>query len=156
MDPTELDPERGLKVTMLLADHAQVADGKLNIIGAGWTHTGPQPMPFAVAGIIEVPWRAANKKHTFRLDLIDLHGNPVLVETPEGEQPLYLEGEFEVGRMPGLREGSGIPFQFALNSGPVPLKPGNHYEWRLLVNNEADEDWRLAFSTRPEVQSNVA
>jgi hypothetical protein len=26
-----------VKVTMLLADYAQVAEGKLNIVGGGWT-----------------------------------------------------------------------------------------------------------------------
>jgi hypothetical protein len=156
MDPAELNPLRGMKATLMLADAAQVAEGKLHVLGAGWTFTGPQPTPFAVAGIIEVPWHLANQQHSFRFDLIDQQGNPVHVETPEGEQPLHFEGHFEVGRMPGLQAGTGILFPFAINSGPIPLDPGGHYEWRLLINGEAHEDWRLAFSTRPEAQSNVA
>jgi hypothetical protein len=33
--------------------------------------------------------------------------------------------------------------------GPQPIPPGGRYEWRLTVDEESDEDWRLAFSTRP-------
>lgn len=156
MAPAEQYPERGMKVTLLLADYAHVADGKLYVMGGGWTFTGPQPVPFALAGIIEVPWHQANRKHTFRLELLDLDGQEIHVDTPEGEQPLFFEGEFEVGRMPGLKEGVGIPFPFALNSGPVPLPPGGHYEWRLTMDGKQHEDWRLAFSTRPDAQSQAA
>ncbi|HYT79952.1 MAG TPA: sigma factor [Actinomycetota bacterium] len=33
--------DRALKVTMMLADAAEVADGKLFILGGGWSVTGP-------------------------------------------------------------------------------------------------------------------
>jgi hypothetical protein len=32
--------------------------------------------------------------------------------------------------------------------GPLPLPPGGRYEWRLSINQESHEDWRLPFSTR--------
>jgi len=41
---------------MLLCDSAQVADGKLYILGGGWSVTGPQPVPSAVAIKLEVDW----------------------------------------------------------------------------------------------------
>lgn len=44
-----------MKVTMMLADHAEVAEGKLFINGGGWTVTGPGPIPFGIALFIEVP-----------------------------------------------------------------------------------------------------
>ena len=34
-----------VKLTMLLCDHATVAEGKLYINGAGWSVTGPEPSP---------------------------------------------------------------------------------------------------------------
>jgi hypothetical protein len=139
-----------MKVTMLLADHAQAAEGKLNIIGAGWTLIGPDPAPFAIAILFEVPWDRANEQHGFRLELVDSDGEPVLVATPEGEEPLLIEGQFEVGRPPGVKRGTALPFPLALNLGPQPLVPGGRYEWRLTVDQESDEDWRLAFSTRPD------
>lgn len=135
---------------MLLADHAQAAEGKLNIIGAGWTMVGPAPAPFAIAILFEVPWDRANEEHEFRLELVDSDGDPVLVPTPDGEAPLVLEGQFEVGRPPGVRRGTPLPFPLAINMGPQPLAPGGRYEWRLTVDEESDEDWRLPFSTRPE------
>lgn len=134
---------------MLLADHAQAADGKLNIIGAGWTLTGPAPAPFAIAILFEVPWDRANEPHAFRLELVDSDGDPVIVDTPEGDGPLAIEGQFEVGRPPGMKRGTPLPFPLALNIGPQPLEPGGRYEWRLTVDEESDEDWRLPFSTRP-------
>lgn len=32
-----MDPETGMKVTIMLADSAQVAEGKLYVLGGGWT-----------------------------------------------------------------------------------------------------------------------
>ncbi|HXR14109.1 MAG TPA: hypothetical protein VN740_05560 [Solirubrobacteraceae bacterium] len=139
-----------MKVTMLLADHAQAAEGKLNIIGAGWTLVGPGPAPFAIAILFEVPWDRANEQHRFRLELVDSDGEPVLTETSAGEEPLVIEGQFEVGRPPGVKRGTPLPFPLAINMGPQPIAPGGRYEWRLTVDQESDEDWRLAFSTRPD------
>jgi hypothetical protein len=154
MEPSELDPERGVKVTAMLADYAAAADGKLTAVGAGWNVTGPQPVPFAIALLVEVPWHLTNKQHTVRLELIDLDGNPV---TPTGaDEPQTIELQFEIGRPPGLRPGTMLPVPLPINHGPMSLPPGGHYEWRLTVNGEAHEDWRLAFSTRPDAQSEAA
>ncbi len=138
-----------MKVTMLLADYAQVAEGKLNLIGGGWSITGPEPSPFAIAVLFDIPWDRTNEKHRFRLELVDLDGEPVMTETPEGSQPLFVEGEFEVGRPAGIKRGTSLPVPVALNLGPQQFPGGGRYEWRLEVNGETDEDWRLPFSTRP-------
>jgi Family of unknown function (DUF6941) len=139
-----------MKVTLMLADAAQVSEGKLYIIGGGWTVTGPDPIPFAIAMHIEVPWDQANSKHFFRLELVDADGHPVMVETPDGEQPLTAEGEFEVGRPPGVKAGTPLAIPMALNFAPAPPIPaGGRYEWRLSIDEHSDEDWRLTFSTRP-------
>ncbi len=61
-DPAIRGPCRGpvtsspVKVTMLLCDAAQVSDGKLYILGGGWSMTGPDPVPSAVALKIDVYW----------------------------------------------------------------------------------------------------
>lgn len=155
MEPLVLDPHRGMKVTAMLADYAVVTpDGKLTVVGAGWTSTTPTTAPFAVALLVDVPWHLTNQRHTIRMELIDLDGVPV---TPIGdEEPKRIEMQFEVGRPPGARPGSSITLPCAFQHGPMTLSPDSHYEWRILVNGEAHEDWRLAFSTRPEVQSNAA
>jgi hypothetical protein len=140
-----------MKVTMLLADYAQVADGKLTVVGGGWSLTGPDPMPFAIAILVQVPWHLANEKHAIRLELLDADGQPVLVETEEGEQPLVIfdDSPFEVGRPAGLKPGTFLDFPLAVNSGPVPLEAGM-YEWRLTIDGEGDPDWRLPFTVRQE------
>ena len=54
-----------MKLTMLLADAAEAVGGKLYILGGGWSITGPQPTPSAIAIKIDVPWDQTNKVHTF-------------------------------------------------------------------------------------------
>ncbi len=141
---------------MLLADYAQVADGKLTIVGGGWSLTGPAPPPFAIAILVHVPWDQANRRHTLRLELLDADGQAVTMPTEGGgdEQPIvFLDDiEFEVGRPAGIKPGTPLEMPIAVNSGPLPLEPGRRYEWRLSIDGEGDEDWRLAFSIRPEVE----
>jgi hypothetical protein len=134
---------------MLLADAAQASEGKLYILGGGWNITGPDPNPSAIAIYAEVSWDMANMQHPWKLELLDSDGEPVMVPTPMGEQPLVIEGVLEVGRPPGVTPGTGLPVPLAINLGPIPLPPGGRYEWRLSIRGESDENWRLPFSTRP-------
>jgi hypothetical protein len=60
-------------------DHADVVGGKLYINGGGWNVTGPQPSPFAIAMLIEVPWDQTKTKHRVLLELLDADGNEVAV-----------------------------------------------------------------------------
>ena len=39
---------------MLLADYAAVSDGKLTIVGGGWSQTGPEPASFGIGLLIQV------------------------------------------------------------------------------------------------------
>src|SRR3954454_25236903 len=81
-----------VKVTMLLADFAQVADGKLTVVGGGWSLSGPEPTPFGIAILVHVPWDQANRRHTLRLELIDADGQPVLMPGTEDaeERPIVF------------------------------------------------------------------
>jgi Family of unknown function (DUF6941) len=139
-----------VKVTMMLADAAQAVEGKLYILGGGWSVTGPEPSASAIAAYIQVPWDRTNVEHQFRFELIDSDGQPVAAETPEGEEePVTIEGAFEVGRPVGVRPGTPIDVPLAINIGPMVLPPGGRFEWRLTIDGETSDDWRLAFSTRP-------
>ena len=141
---------RAVKVTMMLADSAQAVEGKLYILGGGWSMTGPEPSPSAIAVYIQVPWDRTNVEHRFRFELIDSDGQPVEAETAEGvEEPVTIEGSFEVGRPVGVRPGTPIDVPLAINIAPMPLPPGGRFEWRLEIDGETSDEWRLAFSTRP-------
>lgn len=137
-----------MKVTMLLADHAQVAEGKLYISGGGWSFTGPAPSPHAVAIHIEVPWDRANEVHKFELALLDADGQPWMAPTPMGPQAMRIEGEFESGRPPGMKHGTALVMPVAVNVGPLPLDPDSRYTWKLTIDGESREHWVVSFTTR--------
>lgn len=133
---------------MLLADYAVVSDGKLTVVGGGWSQTGPEPASFGIGLLIQVPWDQANTVHTFSAELLDADGSPVAFETDDAEeQPVAFGGDFEVGRPPGLKPGTPLDFAVAVNSTPLPLEPGR-YEWRLTIDGESRADWTLPFTVR--------
>ena len=136
-----------MRVTMMLADHAQVADGKLFISGGGWTICGPGPTPASVAVIFHVPWQDTNEKISFSLRLVDEDGHPVAQSGPNGMQPIQAGGQFEAGRPPGVAPGTEISVPMSFNI-ILQLPPGGRYTWILDVNGEEDEAWRLSFVTR--------
>jgi hypothetical protein len=134
---------------MLLCDAAQVSDGKLFILGGGWSMTGPDPVPSAVALKIDVDWHEAETSHHWELFLEDADGQPVLMETTEGTQPVEVRGEFTVSQPQGIPEGSPIDVALAVNLGPLPLAPGTRFAWRLMIDGESLPNASLGFTTRP-------
>lgn len=141
-----------MKVTLLLADAAQAVNGKLYILGGGWSVTGPGPVPFAIAVKIEVPWDRSNETHTLHLELLDDDGEPVALPRQQDRQPqpVAFDTSFEVGRPPGLTPGTPLDTVLAMGfpSG-LPLEPGSRFEWRLFINGETRDEWRVGFTTRP-------
>ena len=139
-----------MRATLLLADYAVVANGK-TIVGGGWTATGPEPQPFAIALKLEVPWHAALDAHTVRLELLDADGQPVLAPSHEQEAPVRVEARLDPqqAEMPEHAK-PGIPIDVALafNFPPLPLPPASRFEWRLTIDGQSREDWFLAFRTR--------
>jgi hypothetical protein len=137
-----------MKVTMLLCDYAQVADGKLYIMGGGWSVTGPDPVASALAIKLDVPWNQANRHIKLQLDLVDGDGRPVEYTGPWGTQRVAFEATFEVGRPPGLKEGTPIDVPFAISIPPLALEPGGRYSWELKIDGNTKAEWHLGFTTR--------
>jgi hypothetical protein len=140
-----------VKVTMMLCDAAQVADGKLFILGGGWSITGPDPAPSAIALKLEVDWHEAGAPHHWELFLVDADGREVRFDTPEGSQAIEIRGDFTVQRPQGVPEGTPVDLPLAINLGPLPLPPGGRYTWRFTVDGETSESWSLGFTNRPAV-----
>jgi hypothetical protein len=134
--------------TMLLADAAQAIDNKLYVLGGGWSITGPDPSPSAIALSLKVPWDESNRRHDLRIELLDADGDAVLTGPAPDAQPVVIESQFEVGRPPGLRPGTPIDLAIAINLGPMTLPPGGRFEWRLTIDGYAEPHWHAAFSTR--------
>src|SRR3954468_13900524 len=91
-----------MKITLLLADFARVANGKLDVIGGGWSMMNAQgPFGFFVAALFQIPWDQTNTKHTFRLELLDADGQGV--PTPDGEAIRAEASSKRAGRRAYLR-----------------------------------------------------
>ena len=129
---------------MLLADAAQVSEGKLHVLGAGWRFTGPEPVASAIGLIFEIPWDRANQPIAFDLQLVDADGQSTVL--PDSGE-LRIEGQIEVGRAPGHPPGESISAPMAAGIAALPLAPGT-YEWRLTVDGQSSADWTLPFVVR--------
>lgn len=139
-----------MRATLMLCDHATVADGKLYIAGGGWSVAGPAPGPSAIALLLAVPWDQANQPHKFRLWLERQDGEPVTRPNELGQEaPVVFEAGFEVGRPPGITPGTALDVPVAISLPPLPLESGQHYRWVLEVDGERGDEWHLAFYVRP-------
>ena len=140
-----------MRATMLLADHAQVADGKLFISGAGWSTCGPGPTPCAVAVIFHIPWQETDQKVSFALRLIDEDGRAVMQPGATDGLPVQVNGHFEAHRPPAITPGMEINVPVSFNI-VLHLEPSTRYSWVLDVDGHADDSWRLSFETRSQAQ----
>jgi hypothetical protein len=126
-----------MRASLLLCDYAaqDAPTGKVHVMGAGWSVTAPvAAAPRAVAVFIKVGWTEANEPHKLMLRLIDADGQVVSVEGPAGKQPLEFQGNLEVGRPPGIPQGSEIDASFVINLTALPLVPGQRFTWELEMD----------------------
>lgn len=135
-----------MRAKILLADSAEVREGLLFLLGGGWNEVGPQPQPFAIAGLLEVDWEETNSRHSMDIIFEDEDGVPLNVPTPTGDQPLRLATGFEVGRPPGSARGSSFNMPLALPILPIPWTPGRRYVVKVSIDG-AEKD-RLTFRVR--------
>ncbi len=135
-----------MRLTVMLCDHAEVADGKLFVNGGGWDQIAPNGGPTGVAMLVHVPWDKTNERRKIRGALIDHDGNPVRQHTPGGESDVGFELGFEVGRPVGVPPGSEVSVPFALNFPPMTLHPNQGYTWLFTLDSE--ELGRVSFRTR--------
>jgi hypothetical protein len=135
-----------IRVTMLLAESAQVADSKLFILGGGIALIAATPSPLAVAMKIDVPWDRADRRHEWTLELLDADGTPVLM----GDRPVIVSGTFEVGRSEQLQPGTPLPMPLAVNFSGLVLAAGQRFAWRLVIDGDTEPDWQAAFTVGPE------
>jgi hypothetical protein len=136
-----------LGVTIMLAEAAQVADGKLNLLGGGISVLPPRPQPMAVAILVRVPWSRADDVIPWACELLTADGMPVMA----GDVPVLVNGQVAAGRPPGWPEGQALPVPVVINFSALPVEPGQAYRWRLAVDGAADDDWVVEFSVAPEM-----
>ena len=106
---------------LILADAAQVADGKLYLLGGGWdrlvANALPVTQPAGIAVGILVPWSETNSGRTLTLTVEDEDGGPVL-------PPIAVR--VEVGRPAGLAAGAEQRVLLAFNAQIVLPRLGEY------------------------------
>lgn len=115
---------------VILADAAEVVNGKLYLMGGGWEAINlATPMPahhtFSIAVAFEVPYNETNQ----------LHDIDIRVQDPDGVELIHIEGQVEVGRPPGINPGSSQRVQVSFSVGHEFTKPGPY-----AVHATADGD----------------
>lgn len=127
-----------MRASLILADYAaqDAAGGKVHLMGAGWSVTGPAPTTHVVAAFVKVSWDETNIPHAVTMRLVDSDGMIVTVPGPEGEQRVEFPSSLEVPRPAGIPHGSEIDATFVVNVGALPLTPGQRYRWELEIDGE--------------------
>jgi hypothetical protein len=140
-----------VKVNVVLADYGQSdPQGKVHLIGAGWSMTAVGPKGLTpdscVAVFLEVPWDKCNRELPVEVQLVDEDGNAVIIHTPAGDQPVHLTNPLVIATIPGAPNGSPGCGAVVLNlQGGLPLAPGHWYTWRVSVDSELRDDWSARF-----------
>lgn len=122
---------------MLLCDYAEEVNGKLYIMGGGWSRifTPGIPSNMALAIKLSVPWNEANRPHNIAVRLVD--ENRESVRDQEGND-IGLAGKVEMGRPPGLKPGSNLDMALALRFDGLILESGT-YVWEFLIGDDVLE-----------------
>jgi hypothetical protein len=125
-----------IDVVMLLCDAAETANGKLYVLGGGWSQVliPDTPLSMALAVKMAIPWDQANTRFTVDVRLVNEDGEAV--HTPDDE-PIGAQGQIEVGRPPGLKPGEALDAPFVLSFTNITLPPGG-YVWELAVSPPSD------------------
>ncbi|WP_157498421.1 DUF6941 family protein [Leifsonia sp. Leaf336] len=114
----------------MLCDFAEEVNGKLYVMGGGWTRALKQfdSVSFSIAGKLFIPWNDTNRRLATQLALFDGDGTPVEVN---GER-VVVDADLEVGRPAGVLQGTEIDIPLTFRFNNVPLSAGR-YRWDFRV-----------------------
>jgi hypothetical protein len=115
----------------LLADSAQVANGKTFILGGGVSiiTTSQLPTPLNVVLVMQLTYEKpeVESKHALRVLVIDADGNPVVPE---------IQGEFQLGQPdPSVPRNVPLVAPILIGFPPIPaLQREGAYDVQILVD----------------------
>jgi len=141
MSPEPLDPP-SISAMVLLAEAAQVSEGKLFVLGGGLAILPAQPQPTALGLLVKVPWGRAEERLDWVCELLDADGVPVIA----GDRPVLVTGQLQAGRPAGWPEGAPLHVPIAINFSALPVTGGQRYTWRLSVDGATEPDWETSFT----------
>lgn len=126
---------------LILADEAEVVNGKLYLMGGGWdklwfNRQMPASRHMAVAASFRVPWNETNQRHGIEIELA----------TEDGESLAKVTGQMEVGRPAGIAPGTEQRSQIAFS---VDARFGKFGTYVVNARVDDQEQERVAFSVVP-------
>ncbi len=139
-----------MEAFLFLADAANFSlSGGLNVLGGGFSVTGPSPLPrFSVLVIARFSPDEDMDSVELRVQLLRAEtGAPVVLESGDQQQIIETSQRLEV---PEQIRPAGIPpgFMFEMEVGQgLVLEPGL-YEWRASLNGRDEDNWRAYFYVR--------
>jgi hypothetical protein len=120
-----------VNVTLLLCDAAAESNGKLFVLGGGWSLAAADtPINMALAILVAVPWDQTNKRFTIMAKLMTEDGAPVYANAQE----VVAQGQLEVGRPPGVKPGSDLNTPLAMTFNGIAVPEGG-YRWELWIDD---------------------
>lgn len=153
-----------MRIIAMLANHAESAEGRLFVSGAGVENlpvppgsSGPWLVTVALAVQLKVPWTETNRPHTLTVDLVDEDDGPAPLGA-EGGGTLHLEVPFSAGRPPLAVEGSEQTVAVALNLPQLPVGRVGVFSFRLRLDDGSEErlPFRLLVPPTPQVSGGGA
>ena len=122
---------------LILADAAQIVGGKLYLLGGGWdvlTVNAPFPAQqrCTIAAAFTVPWHETNQP--LQVEIVVMDGDGASLGT--------ISGQVELGRPPGLPQGSDQRAQLAAEMGLTFPAPGTYV---VVARCNGEEGKRAAF-----------
>jgi uncharacterized protein DUF6941 len=130
----------------LLADAAQVSEGKTFILGGGvtilWRQQFPAPLGVVLVAQFTYHRSEAESDHTLRIQVIDADGNPVLPE---------IQGEMHVGEpTPGMPRNVPLGVPVLIGFPPLPvLQREGAYSVEIILDGRHVKSLSFAVAQPP-------
>ena len=127
---------------LTLANHAEVQNGLLYLMGAGWDTVTraykegkkPRPQTFSIAMSVRVPWLEHNQRHEIVIRVEDEDGHHQLMEA---------KANIEVGRPPGKVPGTYSRSPLVVTGIVQFPKPGGYRVRATLGDEQRDYAFRV-------------
>lgn len=135
---------------LILADKAELVNGKLYMMGGGWDHLNVSELPkrksFSIAVAIEVPWTRTNEKHKMEIEITDEDHKESLAK---------IDAQFQVGRPPLMPSGSSQRVKMAFTVESFEFKQPGLYVIQSSVNGTPDRSIAFSVNPSPQLQAKI-
>lgn len=142
----DLDMDQSEVEWLILADGAEVVNGKLYMLGGGWDRITVGSLPWgqhmAIALAIRVPWMDTNRQTPIEIELTD----------GDGTSLTKAQGGFVVGRPAQATPGQPLRTQIVLNMNVEFQKLGTYTVLCRLHDSERRFPFEVAASPQLTTQ----